>query len=405
MSKKRILIVSQYFYPEQFKISELAFELKNRGHHVDVLTSIPNYPEGKFKEGYGILNKRIETINGVKIYRALSTPRGKNAAPISLAFNYLSYMLNASLWILFYFIFKKKYDSIIAFEVSPITQVFPAIILKKIRKSKLYTWVLDIWPDSVVSTIGEEKSKLILPFLNRITNYVYKESSILLTSSERFKELINRDHDYSDKIIHFPNWSDDILSMPEQEIPKLPEGYIIMMAGNIADGIGVTYVEELVKSLSDIQEIKFVFVGGGAKVKEMSDYFRNNNLNNVTMVGQYPLSHMSSFYNKADAMLLSLKPIHLPHLNATVPARLQSYMASGKPIYAMIGDGAADIIKQSECGFVVPAGDYRSLATIIRRNYKKSQLLNQMGLNGRKVFEEKFTINKCIDNLEYLISD
>ncbi len=399
---KRILIVSQYFYPENFKISELAFEMKNRGYDVDVLTGIPNYPEGSYKKGYGIFHKRIETVNGVKIYRAFNTPRGKSASALGLALNYMSFLFSAYLWILFFFIFK-KYDIIFAFQLSPLTSVLPGVLLKKLRRTKLYTWVLDIWPDSVVSTIGQKKSAPILSFLNYITDCVYRNSDKILISSEKFKELVNRNADYSEKIIYFPNWCDDILAMPEQEIPQLPQGFIIMMAGNLADGIGVSEVENLVEELKDIPEIKFVFVGGGAKMHEMQEFFTKEKLINAYVMGAFPFACMSSFYNKADAMLLSLKPTTLLHLNATVPARLQSYMSSGKPVFAMIGEGAAKIIKDSNCGFVVPAGDYKQLAQTIRSNYQNQKLLDSMGQNGRKTYELDFTLRHCIDNLENIL--
>ena len=158
--RKRVLIVSQYFYPESFRINELAFELAERGYHVDVLTAIPNYPEGKYHKGYGIFNKRKEVIKGVNVYRCFHIPRG-NAGNLSMSLNYLSFLITASMRVLFQFIWKKKYDSIIGFQMSPITQVVPGCILGSIRKTKVLTWVQDIWPDSITDNTTEKQNKIL----------------------------------------------------------------------------------------------------------------------------------------------------------------------------------------------------------------------------------------------------
>ena len=146
----RILVVTQYIYPENFKSNELVFELAHKGHHVDVLTGIPNYPEGVYYKGYGLFKKRVEKKDGVTFYRCIQTPRGRKASGIGLGCNYLSFVFFATLWVLFFFVWRKKYDAIITHEPSPITQLIPAIILGKIRKVPVYSWIMDIWPDSVV---------------------------------------------------------------------------------------------------------------------------------------------------------------------------------------------------------------------------------------------------------------
>lgn len=400
----RILLVTQYFHPENFKSSELAFELAKRGHHVDALVGIPNYPEGKYYKGYGVFKKRREILNGVNVYRAFQTPRGKKASPIGLSLNYLTFAFFATLKVLFYFCWKKKYDAIVIYEPSPITQMIPGIILGKIRKTQVLSWVTDIWPDSVVSTIGEEKSKYIKPILNSLTNWVYRNSDKILISSEWMKDLVNRDADYSEKIIYYPHWCDDILQMPIEEIPALPDGYKIMMAGNIADGIGVDNVLNCIKELNDINDVQFIFVGGGAKEEDMRNQISEMGLRNVTLVGKYPFSKMPAFYAQADAMFLSLKHTTLPHLAATVPSRLQSYLSGGKPILGMIDGCAAEMIKKYDCGYSVPAGDYKALANYIREYVLLNKVdFSQKGKNGRLLYEEQFQLSDCISKLEIII--
>lgn len=399
--KKSILLVTQYFYPENFKGNDVAFELSDRGYEVEVLTGIPNYPEGKYPKGYGIFRKRIETIGGVKVYRVFQIPRGKGFLGLSL--NYCSFVLSSVLWVMFFFGFKKRYDAILFQQLSPATTCIPAVFLSKIKKTPLYTWVLDIWPDSVTSTLGN-KGKIIEPVINHLVNWMYRASNKLLITSKGMAELINRDADYSHKIIYYPNWSDDLKKMPIEEIPELPDGYRIMMAGNIADGLGIDSLVALLHEMNDTPEAKFIFVGGGNLQKQMEDECKRKRLNNVYFMGKQPYSKMPAFYAKADAMLLTLKPTTLPHLDVTVPARLQGYMAGGKPVLAMIGKGASELINEADCGYAVPAGDYKSLS-----HYIKTFVLNNKyefaikGKNGRCFYESHFKKVDCISTLEKIM--
>lgn len=404
---KRILIVTQYIYPENFKSSDMAFELAKRGYEVDVLTGIPNYPEGHYYKGYGLFSRRVEVKDGVRFYRCFQTPRLLLPGFIGMSLNYVTFVISATLWVLFYFLWKKKYDAIIAHEPSPITQLIPAIILGKIRKVKVYSWIMDIWPDSVLSSIGDNKKTFIVKkILNSVTNWTYRNSDKLLITSKGMKDLINRDSDYSDKIVYFPNWSDDLKAMPLEEIPSLPEGYKIMMAGNIAGGLGIDTLYLLLEELKDMSEVKFIFVGGGNLQQQFAEKCKHNGLNNVFFMGKHPFSKMPAFYYEADTMLLTLKPTELKHLDVTVPARLQGYMAGGKPVLAMIGSGAASLIKESDCGYAVPAGDYKALAKYISEYVltHKNEFA-QKGANGRDYYENNFRMDKCIDNLIGIILD
>lgn len=399
--KKKILLVTQYFYPENFKGNDVAFELSDRGYEVEVLTGIPNYPEGKYPKGYGIFRKRIETIGGVKVYRVFQIPRGKGFLGLSL--NYCSFVLSSVLWVMFFFGFKKRYDAILFQQLSPATTCIPAVCLSKIKKTPLYTWVLDIWPDSVTSTLGN-KGKIIEPVINHLVKWMYRASNKLLITSKGMAELINRDADYSHKIIYYPNWSDDLKKMPIEEIPELPDGYRIMMAGNIADGLGIDSLVALLHEMNDTSEAKFIFVGGGNLQKQMEDECKRKRLNNVYFMGKQPYSKMPAFYAKADAMLLTLKPTTLPHLGVTVPARLQGYMAGGKPVLAMIGNGASDLINESDCGYAVPAGEYKTLAAYIKNTVLKNrEAFAKKGENGRMYYEQHFLKEECISNLEKIM--
>lgn len=398
---KRVLLVTQYFYPENFKGNDIAFEFSQRGYKVEVLTGIPNYPEGRYTTGYGVFSRRIETINGVKVFRVFQTPRGKGFLGLSL--NYCSFVLSSVLWIMFFFGFKRRYDAILFQQLSPATTCIPAVFLSKWRSIPLYTWVLDIWPDSVTSTIGPLGEK-IEPTLNRLVNWMYRSSKKLLVSSKKMVDLINRGTDFSEKIVYFPNWSEDLMEMPKEAIPSLPKGYRIMMAGNIADGLGIDSLIALLEEMKNVKEVIFIFVGGGNLQFQMAEVCKQKGLSNVIFTGKQPYNKMPAYYAEADAMLLTLKPTVLPHLDATVPARLQSYMAGGKPVLAMIGAGASDLISEADCGYAVPAGDYKSLAHYIKTYVLRNKCEFALkGKNGRHYYESHFKKMDCISTLEKIM--
>lgn len=401
---KRVLIVTQYFYPESFVINDFAAELVRRGYKVDALVGIPNYPEGHYFKGYGLFKKRNEVYNGVTIYRCFQTPRKLLPSIVGLSLNYLSYAFVASLWMLFFFAWKKKYNAIFAFEPSPITLIIPAIVLGKIRKTPVLSWITDIWPDSITDSTTEKQNKILLPVLSAITEWVYRNSDRILISSKGMEGLVCRNADYHSKIEYFPNWCDDFSRMTIVDVPILPKGFNLMMAGSVNDGIGVDDVLKCAELLADMEDFNFIFVGGGSKLDYLKQHIEEKKLTNVYALGRHPFSEMPAYYRQADAMLLTLMPTPHRHLDVTVPSRLQSYMSAGKPVFAMIGSGAASVIEESDCGFVAPAGNYKILAQLIRDNYKNSALLKQKGENARNAFLKHFTLKTGVDHFEELIN-
>lgn len=398
----KILIVTQYIYPEPFKSTELAFELAARGYHVDVLTGIPNYPEGKYYSGYGLFKKRKEVVNGVTFYRCMQTPRKLLPGGVGLMLNYLTFMVNATLWVLFKFAWHKRYDAIITHEPSPITQIVPACILGNLKKIPVYSWIQDIWPDALVSAGGSIGQKLA-PLVGKVTDWVYRNSTKLLITSKGMAPLINRNADYSDKIIYYPQWSEDMMAdlgnMPANIENVRSENYNIMMAGSLNSGIGVPTLLALCEEMNN-DAVNFVFVGGGSEEQNMRDFVRDKGLKNVRFTGRKPFVDMPYYTQQADAMLLTLKKTEMKHLDIVVPARLQSYISGGKPVLAMIGSGATEIINEADCGYAVPAGDYKAMAEIIRTKVLTDKKgMAKKGKNGREYFEQNFTKSKCIDNL------
>lgn len=398
----RILLVTQYFYPEVFKSNDLAFELVKRGHQVDALVGIPNYPEGKYFKGYGLFKKRHEVVNGVNVYRMFQTPRGRGGWRLPV--NYFSYVISGCLWVLFKFAWKKKYDCVIGHEPSPIFQAYPALLLRKLRKTPFYYWIMDLWPDAMKSG-GGVKNEKVLNFVDKLVKGIYRQTDKILITSERFREPIAAKGDFADKIIYFPNWSDDILQMDDSyEIPQLPDGFKIMIAGNLGKSQNLEAVTEVMLGLKDVPEVKWVFVGGGSRREWLETFIKENGLgDSAVCLGQYPFQAMPAFYKQADAMLVTLRAGY-PHLEAVVPARLQSYMSAGRPVLAMIGCGGADIIEESQCGYAVPAGDSKALIEVIKNKVLTNpESFRQMGENGRDFYMNHYRLNDCIDNLEKII--
>lgn len=402
----RVLVVTQYIYPENFKSNELVFELAKRGHHVEVLTGIPNYPEGVYYKGYGIFSRRIEKKDGVKFYRCLQTPRGRKASGIGLALNYLSFVFSATLWVLFLFAWKKKYDAIITHEPSPITQLIPAIILGKLRKTKVYSWIMDIWPDSVEGSVSESAYRKIEPMLTALTEWTYRNSHKILVTSKGFIPLICRNADYSSKIVYYPNWSVDMLqSKSEFKIPAMPQGFKIMLAGNLGEAQDLEAIGEVMLLLKERKEIKWIFVGDGSAKPWLDEFIDKNNLHNTSYtLGRFPGDAMPVFFKEADAMLVTLRGGSTA-LDATVPARVQSYMSAGKPILGMIGQGTVDLVKEANCGYVVLPGDSKGLAEIIMTKVLPNREgFKQMGVNGREFFVKEFMLDTCISNMENILN-
>lgn len=403
--QKRILVVTQYIYPENFKSNELVFEMAKRGYHVDVLTGIPNYPEGVYFKGYGIFKKRAEEKDGVKFYRCWQSPRGRKASGGGLGLNYLTFVFSATLWVLFFFVWRKRYDAIITHEPSPITQLIPACLLGMMRRVPVYSWIMDIWPDAMKNSMSAGMYKFAAPILTAITEWTYRHSNKILITSRGFEELICRNADYHEKIVYFPNWSVDMsVGADLYETPTLPEGFRIILAGNLGESQDLDHVGEAMKLVHDCKEVKWVFVGDGSWKKWLDDFIAENHLEDTAVtLGRFPGSAMPAFFRQADAMLVSLRGGFVD-LDMTVPARVQSYMSAGRPILAMIGQGTVNLINEGDCGYAVGASDYVALADVIRNKVLTDRDgFEKKGLNGRKMFEEQFTLDRCIDHLEEII--
>lgn len=397
-NKMRILVVTNHFYPEVFRVNDVAFELVSRGHDVTVITSIPNYLHGHYLSGYGLFKKRREVVNGVKVIRVPVIPRG-NGRGVRIFLNYLSFLIMAS-WCAFLFSFRRKFDRVFVHETSPVTVGIPALILKWRQKIPLYFWVLDLWPESLMAG-GGITNKQILGVFKWITCLIYKNSDKILISSRGFRQSILEKGDFEKKIIYFPNWGEDVFLTPAAatQLPELPDGFIVMYAGNIGEAQGFETIMAAATQLKGNSRIKWVFLGNGRKRKNIEDFVRQNHLEHtIYLLGAYPIEKMPSFFARANVLLVTLKDEMI--FNLTVPAKLQAYMAASKAVCAVLNGEGAEIVNEARNGCTVPAGNVELLVEqIIRLSECSPQELEQLGKNGFDYYNNYFKKDICMDNL------
>lgn len=398
----RVLLVTQYFYPENFKSNDVAFELARRGYDVTVLTGLPNYPGGKVFDGYGIFRKRKETINGVKVLRTLVVPRGKGGG-VRLALNYMSWAFIASVWAFFMSLFN-RYDAVIVHETSPITQGFPALVVKWMRRVPMYFWVLDLWPESLHAA-GNINNRHVLGFFAWVAKLMYRNSEKILISSRGFRESILDKGDFEDKLVYFPNWAEDVFAAsPDVPVPALPDGFKVMFAGNVGEAQDFDNVLRAAMLLKGTG-VRLIILGDGRKKAWADSFVAENGLEDVVfMMGRHPLETMPAFFSQADVLFLSLKNDYI--FSLTAPAKLQAYMASGKPLLAMVDGEARNLIDDAECGLSCAAGDYKAFAQcVLNLKSMSDDERDEMGRNGKKYFDKYFRKDKCIDSLCNLLND
>tara|TARA_A100001037_G_scaffold195981_1_gene175334 strand:+ start:634 stop:1785 length:1152 start_codon:yes stop_codon:yes gene_type:complete len=371
-----------------------------------VLTSIPNYPAGKYYEGYGVFSKRKERFKGINIIRIPVIPRGSGSS-LMLSLSYLSYVFSGLIYS-FTFI-RKKYDLIFVFEPSPITVAIPAIAIKKFLKLPLCIWVLDLWPESV-SAAGNLKSDLIPRLLLPIVKFIYKQSDLIMVSSMGFIDSIKKKGVEESKIKYFPQWSEEIfesklVNHSSKHKDKIPNGFVIMFAGNIGEAQDFPAVVKAAVQLKDYKDIHWVILGNGSRMEWLRNSIIENDLgDNFHILGQFPIEDVPEFYSYADSLLISLKREEI--FSLTVPAKLQTYLASRKPILSMLDGEASRIIDEAEAGFTAESGDYVNLSKNVlkMRNLSKDQIMN-MGNNSYLYFEDHFKSKKLLNEAEQIFKN
>jgi glycosyltransferase involved in cell wall biosynthesis len=405
----KILFVCQYFYPEVFRGNDIAFHWAEQGHDVHVVSGVPNYPHGKFYDGYGLFKKRHEVINGVKVTHLPIIPRGTNK--VTLLLNYLSYLIVGNVW-MFYHAITHKYDRVFVQQLSPVTMSSPGVMYKRIRKVPLYTWVLDLWPESLTAA-GGVTNKYVLGFFRHYVKQEYRHSDKILISSRSFEKSIAEYGDYKDKVVYYPQWADGTnTNNTNQELenlrikyqlPTLPDGFKLMFAGAVGEAHGFECTMQAALLTKEHKEIKWIIVGDGRRLDWVKSFVKEHCLEEtVFALGRFPSETMPWFFKQADVMLVTLSDEPLFKLYA--PAKISSYMAAAKPIVAVLNGEGAEVIKEAECGWSLPAGDAEGFAKLaIELSKKNKAVLNEKGMNAAKYYDTHFVKEKCLRKLDELM--
>lgn len=390
----KILIVSQYYYPEQFQINEIAPELIRRGHSVTVVCGLPNYPQGKIYEGYNDLSKRDEIIDGVRILRVKQKPRGKN--PISRLANYRSFVKEANKQI---DNLDNDFDIVLGYQLSPVTSMLPAVKYSQKNNTPLLLYVLDLWPVSGESHLPI-KFPPIISWLRKISSKIYNSANRILVTSKPFIEYLNKiDGVDIDKMSYLPQHADTTMVGMNFSSSYSNDVTNFMYAGNLGVGSTLDVIVKAAEIIGARADYVVHFVGDGSCRKSLEKMVNKRGLNNnFVFHGNQSRSEMPQFYSMADALLITLRGNN--EVGNTMPGKLQMYMTTGKPILGAINGAAKEIIEESECGKCVKAGDSKALALIMKDFIKNRKDYEVCGENARKYFLDNFTLKTYTDRLE-----
>ena len=401
----RILVVSQQFWPENFRINDLTAELVKRGHEVTVLTGVPNYPEGKVFEQYRMAPERYAQYEGVNIVRVPIVVRGTRK--FFLILNYISYALSASL-LGPYKLRHQKFDVIFTYEPSPVTVGIPAAVLRRIKRAPMVFWVLDLWPETL-SAVGAVRSPMILKMVGLLVKAIYKNCDLILAQSKSFVSQIRKYAGADSRVEYFPSWSEVEFEAEEvlaaTEVKVVPKTFNVMFAGNIGAAQDFPSILAAVQNLKQHSHIKWHIVGDGRMGQWVNSFVQEHGLQeNIALYGRYPLERMPSFFKHADALLVSLKDD--PIFAMTIPGKLQTYLSAGIPVIAMLNGEGADLIKSSGAGLTCAAGDADGLTRAVLHMAEMPETARRlMGERGKEVMAREFDRTRLINALELWLSD
>lgn len=392
---KHILVVSQYFYPETFRINDMCQEWVKRGYKVTVVTGIPNYPMGKTFEGYGLTKKRHEMWNGVEIYRIPLIPRGSGS--IGMMMNYASFMVSGMLAGQLKNI---KADYVFSFEVSPMTQVLTGISFAKKLGVSHYLYVQDLWPENVETVTGIHNPVVIEP-INKMVDYIYKNTDQIFATSPSFVDAIcNRKVKVDREKVHYwPQYAEEFYQPHEKmAVPEIPDddSFKVIFTGNIGTAQGLQILPKTAELLKD-ENIKFVMVGDGRYLEEFNrEVAKRNVVDKFIMVPRQPAERIPELLCACDAAFLSFQDAQL--WTMTIPAKLQSYMACGMPVIAAAQGETERVISEAGCGVCSKIGDEVELSQKIKEMMNAD--LGAMGSRSREYFENNFDKQMLMDQMD-----
>lgn len=399
-----VLVVSQYFWPENFRINDLVAGLHQRGHRVTVLTGHPNYPSGQFTDGYRGRRVVQEQYQDIRVVRVPLAARGQ-ASGLRLLLNYLSFAASASL--LGPVLLRDQYDVIFVYEPSPMTVGYPAMALKRKTGRPIVFYVQDLWPESLSAT-GFVTHPWALKAVEQMVKGIYRACDRILVTSRAFVPRVRRLGVPAERTGYYPQYAESFYRplAPDPAWGRahgLPNGFTVMFAGNMGVAQDLWTVMEAAERLRD-EDINWVFVGDGSVRAELEARAKEKGLERVFFLGSHPAAEMPRFFAQADALLVSLTQDELFAL--TVPAKLQSYLACGRPVLASLAGEGAEIVREAGAGVTCPPQDASGLVDAVRRLRRlPEEERAEMGRKGRAYFETHFEREALLTELEQILAD
>ena len=385
----RVLVLSQYFWPESFRINEVVESLRCAGCHITVLTGQPNYPLGEVFDGYHAGGIKVQQHElGYSIYRVPLAPRGRGGA-IGLVANYLSFVLSASVlgpWVLR----KQHFDVVFVYAPSPITQAVPAVFLAFLKRAKLVTWVQDLWPQSLEAT-GFVRNRRVLDMVAVLVRWIYRHCDLLLVQSQAFVPPVKAMAGKTPVQYH-PNPGELAFGQAASSGPSalvLESGFNVVFAGNLGTVQALGTVLDAAELLLPHVDVRIVLVGSGSRSEWLQQEVVRRQLGNVQLAGRFPTETMPGILAQASALLVSL--VRSPIMSQTVPSKIQAYLAAGKPIIASLDGEGARVIDESGAGIACPAEDAAALAEAVLQLRAISHAeLQRMGAAGQLYYKQHF---------------
>ena len=397
----RVLVLTQYFWPESFRINDVVAGLVERGHAVTVYTGMPNYPEGRFFAGYSFVGPSRERYQGAEVRRVPLVPRGRGGGA-RLALNYLSHAFFATL--LAPWRARGRFDAILVYEPSPMTIGIPARALRALKGAPLLFWVQDLWPESLSAT-GAMNSRLGLWLVDRLIKWIYRACDRVLVQSEAFIPSVRAHGVVAERIRYLPNSAESFYRRLEPhaddaEARELPPGFRVMYAGNIGAAQDFATILAAAERLRSRHDIHWVVLGDGRMRAWVQEEVARRGLGRTFhLLGSRAPERMPRYFAHADVLLATLA--RQPIFAVTIPSKIQSYIACGKAVIAALEGEGGRIIRDAGAGWVVPPEDPEALAdAVLAASHLTKQELDVMGKRGEACFEAQFEREQLLSRLE-----
>lgn len=393
----RILIVSPVFWPEAFRINDLAAHLASQGHEVDVLAGHPNYPEGRLFEGYRWFGPWRERWQGLNILRFPQVPRNQGQA-WRLALQYLSFALLGSIRLLAHG--RWNWDAVLVFQTTPVTAALPALLAGRLSGGRSVIWVQDLWPDSL-EAVGLRLPVPLKRLAARLSAWIYGRFDQVIGQNEAFLPRLEAMGVAASRMACVPQWADEGTQTPPGEVTLAwGPGFTVLFAGNLGRAQGLESVLEAADLSREVPGLQWVMMGDGALREWLAAEVERRGLSGrVLLPGRRPAGEMQAHYERAEVLLVSLR--RDPALADTLPGKVQACLAAGRPILGAVEGVAAQVIREAGAGLVVPPEAPEALAAVALRFMGGTELERaEMGARGRAWYESHYSQAACVAQIE-----